>query len=131
MEGTYEIEILMSEKINRPGIVEKVSKQRGVEILIYRNDQLRRDGDPIAIMDGFASPSPLSRMQAIAGAVNHNVFSDAVIQQFVKLTKDTSQVMGYKVSDLAIAALDRSGIIEYNGDDVTIRWLINSDKWFE
>ena len=110
---------------------EKTWKQRGGEFLIHHNDQLRREGNLTAIMDGFTSQSPLSRLQAIAGAVNHKVFNDAVDHQLLRLTEDDDRVMGYKISQLAIAALVRSGKAKYTGDDTTIIRLIASDRWFE
>ena len=96
-----------------------------------RDEQLRRSGDLSAIMDGFVSDGALFRAQAICGAVNHNVFNDAVKKQLIRLTDDGTVIMGYSVSQLAIAALDKFKVRKYTGDDESIKILIEADTWFD
>lgn len=99
--------------------------------MAHRDEQLRRSGDLTAIMDGFMSDGALYRFQAICGAVNNNVFNDAVKQQLIRLTNDGTVIMGYSVSQLAIAALDRFRVNKYTGDNETIKGLIKAKKWFD
>ena len=93
--------------------------------------KLRRNGDPNAIMSGFISKNPLFRFQAICGAINHRVFNDAVKHQLMKLTDDPDVIIGYSISQLAIAALDRFGVSKYEGNDNSVIKLIQAEKWFD
>lgn len=99
--------------------------------MAHRDEQLRRSGNVSAIMDGFVADGALYRFQAICGAVNHNIFNDAVKKQLIRLADDGTVIMGYSVSQLAIAALDKFKARKYTGDDETIKVLIQSDKWFD
>lgn len=99
--------------------------------MAHRDEQLRRSGNITAIMDGFMSDGALYRFQAICGAVNHNVFNDAVKNQLIRLVNDGAVIMGYSVSQLAIAALDKFGVKQYTGDDETTKELIKAEKWFD
>ena len=91
----------------------------------------RRNGNLEAILDGMISDNPIFKLQAICGAVNNNVFNKAIKTQLERLTKDGEVVIGYSISQLAIAALDRLADIRYEGRDQTIIELIKSRKWFE
>ena len=99
--------------------------------MAHRDEQLRRSGNLSAIMDGFMSDGALYRFQAICGAVNHNVFNDSVKNQLIRMTNDGTVIMGYSISQLAIAALDRFGIAKYSGNDETVKRLIQAEKWFD
>lgn len=99
--------------------------------MIRHDDQMRREGNINAIMDGFMSNNPLSKLQSIAGAVNHSVMNDAIKHQIEALIDDPSIVMGFRISQLAIAALSKFKFIRYKGDDPTIIKLIQANKWFE
>ena len=99
--------------------------------MIHHDDQLRREGNLNAIMKGFVSKSPLNRLQAICGAVNHSVFNDAVKTQLIRLKDDPDVVMGYSISQLAIAALHKFNVIEYTGNDETVKMLVNTKIWFD
>lgn len=93
--------------------------------------QQRRNGNLNAIMSGFMSDNPLFRFQSICGAVNNDVFNDAVKYQLVSLTDDPDVIMGYSISQLAIAALDRFKVAKYKGNDTTIKKLLLAEKWFD
>lgn len=93
--------------------------------------QMRRNGDLNAIMSGFISQNPLFRFQAICGAINHGVFNDAVKYQLIKLADDPDVIIGYSISELAIAALDRFGVSKYEGNDSAVIRLIQAEKWFD
>ena len=95
------------------------------------DEQQRREGNIDAIMSGFISSNPLFRCQAICGAVNNNKINDAIKHQLMLMTDDTDMIMGYSISQLAIAALDRFKIKQYKGDDSTVLKLIQAEKWFD
>lgn len=99
--------------------------------MAHRDELLRRNGDLNAIMDGFMSDGALYRFQAICGAVNNTVFNDAVKKQLTRLTDDGSVIMGYSVSQLAIAALAKFGASKYTGTDQKVKDLIQAKKWFD
>lgn len=93
--------------------------------------QQRRNGDINAIMSGFVSDNPLFRFQAICGAVNNNRFNDAIQHQLIRLAEDDDVIIGYSISQLAVAALDRFGAVKYKGTDDTVRKLLQAEKWFD
>ncbi len=97
----------------------------------HLDETQRRKGNLDAIMDGFISKSPLYKMQSICGAVNHRVYNDAIRKQLDSLKSDGTTVMGYSLSQLAIAALDRFGAIQYAGNDPSVIALIKAEKWFD
>lgn len=96
-----------------------------------KEEQKRRHGDLDAIMKGLESKSSVFRAQAICGAVNNRVFNDVINKHLRSLATDETKVMGYSISQLAIAALDKFGIEEYRGDDPTIIRLREIEKWFD
>lgn len=95
------------------------------------DEQQRRNGNLNAIMSGFISENPLYRFQAICGAVNHDVFNDAVKRQLIILADDSDVIIGYSISQLAIAALDRFNVSKYMGNDNAVIKLIQAEKWFD
>ena len=98
---------------------------------MLRNDQLRREGNLDAIMSGFISKNPLSTFQAICGSVNHNVYNESIKKQLNELTGDPDIILGYSISQLAIAALHKFENVKYEGEDIIIQRLIEAPKWFD
>lgn len=96
---------------------------------MYHHDQLRREGDLGDIMRGFASASPVSKLQAISGSINHNVYNKSIREELNRLTDDQEIILGYHISQLAIAALHRFENTRYEGDDVIVQRLIEAPKW--
>lgn len=84
-----------------------------------------------AILAGLESENPLSKLQSICGAINHHVFDQRIKEGLLRLQNDYTMIIGYKISQLSVAALDRFGIFEYHEDDQTIIKLIKSEKWFD
>ena len=95
------------------------------------DDQLRRSGDLQAILAGLESDNPLSKLQAICGAINHQVFNQRIKDGLLRLQNDYTMIIGYKISQFAVAALDRFDVSKYGGDDRTIKDLIDAPKWFD
>lgn len=91
----------------------------------------RRNGDVGAILDGLVSKSPLYRLQAICGAVNHSIRNERVLDGIKALVNDDEIIVGYKISALAIAALVKFGKAEYQGKDSDILAFIDAQTWFE
>ena len=94
-------------------------------------EQLRRSGDLKAIIAGLESKNPLTRFQAICGAVNHQMCNRAIKEGLLALQNDHSRILGYKILELATAALDKFGAIEYHGNDAIINKLIEAPAWFD
>ena len=90
-----------------------------------------RDGDIDAIIEGMMSDAGIYRAQAIVGAVNNKVIDSVIEEQLYKLKNDDLVVIGYSISDFAVAALDKFGIEKYIGNDPGILLLIENDKWWD
>lgn len=89
------------------------------------------DGNLDGIMEGFFSEGAIYRAQAIISVYNHRLMNDAIKRQLFRLSTDNNRVIGYAVSDFALAALNAFGIQKYEGDDPGIMSLIKATKWFE
>lgn len=94
------------------------------------DELLRRSGDYNAIISGLESRNPIFRFQAICGIVNHQVFDRSIRDHLIELQNDNTRIIGYKISQLATAALKKFGV-PYSGDDITILKLIEAPKWFD
>ncbi len=87
-------------------------------------------GDKSAIIDGFISSSMVDNFNAIICAVKYQLHEKAVEGQLVRLSRDNTclfgQNAGYRISDVALAALHLLGISEYDGTEENVLALIDS-----
>ncbi len=88
------------------------------------------NGDKNAIIDGFISSSMVDNFNAIVCAVKYHLRGKAIEGQLVRLSRDDTclfgQNAGYRISDVAVAALHLLGISEYDGTEENVLALIDS-----
>lgn len=87
-------------------------------------------GDKKTILYGLRHSGALIRINGIVFACVHKYADTNIVAQLIRLTKDNDTVMGYSVSQFAIAALDVLDIEKYDGKDEQIIDLINSNFVF-
>ena len=83
-------------------------------------------GDKIAILNGLSHSGAIYRMNAVAYAAIFKINGEEAIKRLRALKNDNVDIMGYLVSDFAIASLDMLGAEKYNGADSRVKELIES-----
>ncbi len=74
-------------------------------------------GDVDAMKTGLFSDNPYYRMDALIWLSYHNLSVPELIDRIKQLKSDTAVLMGYTISNYAIAALSALNVERYNGTD--------------
>lgn len=91
---------------------------------IIRKMQL---GDVSALKRGFDAKGAIYHINAIAWTTKNNIKNAGLISSIKKLTNDNTLISGYTVGQFALASLDILNIQKYQGDDVSVKNLIESN----
>ena len=83
-------------------------------------------GDLNLIFECLQSQNELVRMDALLWAAYHGFSESNVASRIIELKNDDTAVMGFTVSDYAIAALDRLNIEKYSGKDFRMEEFIRN-----
>ena len=84
------------------------------------------EGHKEAIICGLKHGGALYRANGIINATRYQITSKEVIQGIVCLLEDEVEIMGVKICEFAIAALDILGYKKYDGNDEYIVRMILS-----
>ena len=85
-------------------------------------------GDISAIKEGFGSNDTALRIIAIINSTKLNIKDKEVIERIKILTEDNSylRICAFTVGEFATASLHLQGIINYSGNNLSIKKLIDS-----
>ncbi len=82
------------------------------------------DGKKEAVIKGLEHGGALYRVNGIINAARYQMTSSDIVQLIASLLDDKVEIMGYKVYEFAVAALDVLGYKKYDVDDENIMRMI-------
>ena len=78
------------------------------------------------IINNLSKSGSYYKYNGIISCVQSNKITDEVVEKLIILKNDNSRIAGHTIADFSVAALDILGIEQYDGDDNSIKQLIES-----